>query len=59
MLHDPQIMHKAQAELDSVIGRERSPTFEDRDNLPYIRAMIRELVRWRPIAPLGKLHILM
>lgn len=55
MLHDPQIMHKAQAELDSVIGRERSPTFEDRDNLPYIRAMIRELVRWRPIAPLGKL----
>ena len=55
MLHDPQIMHKAQAELDSVVGRERSPTFEDRDNLPYIRAMIRELVRWRPIAPLGKL----
>ncbi|KAI0088551.1 cytochrome P450 [Irpex rosettiformis] len=56
MLHDPAIMYKAQAELDAVVGRERAPTFEDRDNLPYIRAIVRETLRWRPIAPLALPH---
>ena len=53
MIHHPDAMRKAQAELDSVVGRERAPTFEDRDSLPYIRAVIRETLRWRPVAPLG------
>lgn len=53
MLHYPEVMRKAQAELDAVVGRERTPTFEDRENLPYIRALIKETLRWRPIAPLG------
>ena len=56
MLHYPNVMRKAQAELDAVVGRERVPTFEDKDSLPYIRAVIRETLRWRPIAPLGALH---
>lgn len=54
MLHYPEVMHKAQNELDAVVGRERAPTFKDKAHLPYIRAVIREILRWRPIAPLGE-----
>ena len=53
MIHYPEVMRKAQAELDAVVGRERTPRFEDKENLPYIRAVIRETLRWRPPGPLG------
>lgn len=33
----PDVMRKAQAEIDSVVGRDRLPTFEDRARLPYVR----------------------
>ncbi|TFK64017.1 cytochrome P450 [Pluteus cervinus] len=53
MVLHPEVMKKAQSELDRVVGRERVPDFSDRDKLPYIRAMIKELLRWSPVAPLG------
>ena len=53
MLLYPDIQKKAQDELDSVIGRERLPTFEDRPRLPFIDAVCKEILRWRPITPLG------
>ena len=53
MLVYPDIQKKAQDELDSVIGRERLPTFEDRPRLPFIDAVCKEVIRWRPVAPLG------
>ena len=56
MVHYPEVMRKAQDELDTVVGRERTPTFDDKANLPYIRAVARETLRWRPIAPLGGRH---
>ncbi|EIM88908.1 cytochrome P450 [Stereum hirsutum FP-91666 SS1] len=49
----PDVMRKAQAEIDSVVGRDRLPTFEDRARLPYIRAIVKEVLRWRPVGPLG------
>ncbi|KAF5343067.1 hypothetical protein D9758_011141 [Tetrapyrgos nigripes] len=49
----PNVMKKAQAEIDAVVGRDRLPTFEDRKNLPYIRAIVKEVLRWRPVGPLG------
>ncbi|KAF5374224.1 hypothetical protein D9758_004661 [Tetrapyrgos nigripes] len=49
----PSVMKKAQAEIDAVVGRDRLPTFEDRDHLPYIQAIVKEVLRWRPVAPLG------
>ena len=57
MLHYPGAMRKAQAELDAVVGQGRPPTFDDMPNLPYIRAMVKETLRWRPIAPLGMYHM--
>ena len=53
MLLYPDIQQKAQNELDTVIGRDRFPTFEDRPRLPFIDAICKEVLRWRPITPLG------
>ncbi|KAF8996231.1 cytochrome P450 [Cyathus striatus] len=41
----PEIVMKAHEELDRVIGRERWPNNEDEPNLPYIRAVIKEVQR--------------
>ena len=56
MLHYPSAAQKAQAELDTVVGRERVPELDDKDNLPYLQAIVREVLRWRPPIPLGIPH---
>ena len=48
-----QVIPKAHEELDRVVGRNRSPTWTDEENLPYIRAVVKETFRWRPVAVLG------
>jgi hypothetical protein len=53
MLFYSDVQKKAQHELDSVIGRDRLPTFEDRPRLPFIDAVCKETLRWRPIVPVG------
>ncbi|KAI0703469.1 cytochrome P450 [Cytidiella melzeri] len=52
----PEVMRKAQAEIDAVVGHKRAPTFEDMIELPYIRAMVKETLRWRPVVPMGLPH---
>ena len=49
----PSVMVEAHNELDSVVGVDRSPTFEDEARLPYIQALVKEVLRWRPVAVLG------
>ena len=56
MMCYPDAQAKAQAELDRVIGSERLPSLSDREQLPYIRALTWEVLRWKPIAPLGEHH---
>lgn len=51
----PDVQKKAQDEIDSVIGNGRLPRFEDRDNLPYVDALVKEVFRFHPVAPLGML----
>ena len=53
MLHYPNVMRKAQEELDTVVGQERMPDFNDESSLPYVWAVINETLRWRPVAVLG------
>jgi cytochrome P450 len=36
-----------------VVGSERLPTFDDLASLEYIRAIVSETLRWRPVAVLG------
>ncbi|KAJ7084813.1 cytochrome P450 [Mycena belliarum] len=48
----PDIQHKAQSEIDSLIGPGLSPGFEHRSALPYVELIIKELYRYHPVAPL-------
>ncbi|KAL0060282.1 hypothetical protein AAF712_012945 [Marasmius tenuissimus] len=52
----PDIQKKAQIEIDRVIGRDRMPTFQDIPQLPYLSALVTEILRWRGIGPLGVPH---
>ena len=49
----PDVQKKAQEELDTLIDRDRLPTFSDRPYLPYIEAILKEAHRWYPVVILG------
>lgn len=49
----PDVQKKAQAAVDAVVGHDRLPDFQD--NIPYLDAVVREVLRWRPVLPLGML----
>ena len=53
MILFPETQRRAQREIDGVVGRDRLPTVEDFENLPYVQAMVKESIRWRPIDPIG------
>ena len=40
----PMVEANAHAEMDRVVGRDRLPTFEDRDQLPYVDAICKEVI---------------
>lgn len=52
----PDTVKAAQEELDRVVGADRMPSFEDEANLPYIKAMVKETLRWWPITKFGTNH---
>jgi cytochrome P450 len=47
----PEVLPKAQEELDRVVGAYRSPGLDD--DLPYVRAFVKEVFRWRSVAIIG------
>ncbi|KAH7913776.1 cytochrome P450 [Hygrophoropsis aurantiaca] len=52
----PEVQKRAQALIDSVVGPDRLPNFDDRESLLYIDAILRETMRWNPVFPLGLPH---
>ncbi|KAF7355964.1 Cytochrome p450 [Mycena venus] len=50
----PEVQKKAQAAVDEVVGRSRLPDFND--DIPYIDAVVNEVLRWRPVTPLSLPH---
>ncbi|PYH67002.1 cytochrome P450 [Aspergillus vadensis CBS 113365] len=57
MALNPHIQTKAQAELDTVLGPYTLPKLSDREKLPYINAIVKESLRWYPVAPMGLPHL--
>ncbi|KAJ8520800.1 hypothetical protein ONZ45_g2406 [Pleurotus djamor] len=55
VLH-PEVQWKGQEEVDRVVGLDRLPDFNDYDDLPYVSAMVQEVMRWHPVVPLGVPH---
>ncbi|KAI0819811.1 cytochrome P450 [Trametes gibbosa] len=58
MVLHPEAFKKAQAELDSVVGRSRLPEDADREHLPYLEALLKEVYRWECPVPLAIPHYL-
>ncbi|PWY65710.1 cytochrome P450 [Aspergillus heteromorphus CBS 117.55] len=52
----PEVQRKAHEEIDRVIGTGRIPGYADRENLPYINAMVKEAFRWHTVIPMGVAH---
>jgi len=55
MVKHPEVLRKAQEEIDSVVGHSRLPMFRDRPSLPYVEAMFTETLRWGCPIPLSTL----
>ncbi|PPR01780.1 hypothetical protein CVT24_001803 [Panaeolus cyanescens] len=55
----PAAQKKAQEEIDSITGGTRLPDFGDRSSMPYMEAVLLELMRWHPVAPLAVPHMSM
>lgn len=47
------VQRNIQNEVDSVVGRERPPCWEDHNKMHYTMATIWEMYRWRTVAPLS------
>lgn len=53
----PEVQEKAREEIDRIVGTYRLPTLSDRENLPYVGAVVKEALRWHTIAPMGLPHV--
>ncbi|KAF7373048.1 Cytochrome P450 [Mycena sanguinolenta] len=58
MLLNPEVKKKAQAEIDSVVGPGKLPDFADKPTLPYVSAIVKEVLRWRNVTPIAVPHYL-
>ena len=45
MMLNPEVQRKAQQELDHIVGKTRLPSPKDRDRLPYLEAILKEVYR--------------
>ncbi|XP_040848356.1 cytochrome P450 2C5-like isoform X1 [Ochotona curzoniae] len=56
LLKHPEVTAKVQEEIESVIGRHRSPCMQDRNRMPYTDAVIHEVQRFINLAPTNLPH---
>ncbi|KAL4937171.1 O-methylsterigmatocystin oxidoreductase [Aspergillus oleicola] len=54
---NPDVQRKAQEELDGVVGYTKLPESQHRPSLPYVNAIVKEVFRWRPPAPVAAPHV--
>ncbi|KAG6328006.1 hypothetical protein ID866_11083, partial [Astraeus odoratus] len=52
----PEAQERVQRELDQVVGRDKSPSWEDASSSPQLNAFIMESARWKPVLPFGIAH---
>ncbi|KAF8199316.1 cytochrome P450 [Mycena galopus ATCC 62051] len=56
MLANPEAQRKAQLEIDLVVGRGNLPDFIHRKAMPYVAAVVKEILRWKNVGPVGVPH---
>jgi len=52
----PMTQKRAQEEVDRVVGSGRLPTYRDRHSMPFVEAVYREVLRWKPVTPIAFPH---
>ncbi|ROL01460.1 Steroid 17-alpha-hydroxylase/17,20 lyase [Anabarilius grahami] len=53
------VQDRVQAELDECLGRDRPPSLSDRSRLPFLDAVLCEVMRIRPVSPILIPHVAM
>ncbi|KAJ7163786.1 cytochrome P450 [Mycena crocata] len=57
MMMHPSAQRRAQDEVDHFFSSEhRLPTLHDQAAFPYVRAILKEVLRWAPASPFGLFH---
>jgi hypothetical protein len=56
MVNNPEVQRTAQNEIDAIVGPNRLPEFADAEFLPYVDALVKEVLRSRPVAPMSVPH---
>lgn len=46
MIQHPDVVKKAQSQIDEIVGMEHLPTLGDRPNLPYVECIVKEVIRY-------------
>ncbi|KZV92716.1 cytochrome P450 [Exidia glandulosa HHB12029] len=49
----PHVQERAQREVENLVQGTRLPNLGDRQHLPYVNAIVKEVYRWRGVANLG------
>ncbi|KAJ2926328.1 hypothetical protein H1R20_g10780, partial [Candolleomyces eurysporus] len=58
LLEHPEVLRKAQVQIDGVVKPGHLPDLDDEPSLPYITAIVKEALRWRDVVPFGVPHAL-
>jgi cytochrome P450 len=53
----PEYQRKIQAEIDTALGGDTMPGFDDLEQLPYLKAFMQEVLRLRPVGPVALPHV--
>ncbi|KAG1830207.1 cytochrome P450 [Suillus variegatus] len=56
MILYPDVQARVRAEINQVVVHDKMPSIDDRPSLPYLDAVLREVLRWYPSIPLGMAH---
>lgn len=51
------VQRRVVAELEEVVGPERSPQWSDHTDLPYTEAVLMEVQRWKTVVPINLLRL--
>lgn len=57
MTTHPEIQRQAQGEIDAIIGQDRLPDWSDEASLPYVGALVKEVLRYALTVALVPSHI--
>ena len=58
MVAFPEVQFRSHAGLDAMVGCARLPIYADAPRLPYVRAIVNEVLRWRPAGRLEVPHVM-